>query len=112
VVVVALVVLAGRDIGPEPFVGGIQDEIHGACHRIGAVGGGRATRHGLDGPDHVLGEQVDVGPAEDRRLHHTAPVEQLERAVALQAAQVQRTGSRRREEAAGVLGRIRAVELR
>src|SRR3970282_2906741 len=90
VLAVPFVVLAGRKIGPDSFEVGIPDEIDGAGDRISAVSGTRAAGDGLDRTDHALGEQVDVGSAEYRRLHDAASIEQLERVVALQPAQGER----------------------
>ena len=111
VIAVALIVGAAREVRPETFEVGIQDEIDGARHGVGAVSGRCAARDGLDRPDDVRGEQIDIGTAEYRRLHDAASIEQLQRALAVQSPQVQRPGAVRNEERARLLRRAREVEL-
>ncbi len=112
VVVLALLVRADLEIGSKALEVGIEHEVHDAGDRVGAIGGGRAAGHGLDRAQDVFGEQVDVGAPEYGRRDHAAAVQQLQRSVALQAAQIQRAGPRAREEGRGRLCRGRAEELR
>ena len=94
---------AGLRVNVEAFEVVLQNEVHDAGDGVGAVDGRRAARDDLDALDHRFREQVDVDSAEPIRRHHPAAVEQHERALRAQAAQVH---VRRRPRIADLLAAV------
>ena len=97
---------------PESLQVGVEDEVHDAGYGVSTVGGRCPARYGFDRLQQGFRKRADIGAAESRRGHDPPPVEQHERPLRADTAQVKVSRSGAREETAGIVRRSIVVEQR
>ena len=79
------------EITPNAFEFGVEDEVHHACNRIGAIGGRRTACYDIHALDEQVGEGVDIGPPFLDSRDNPPTIEQGQHTALPEAAKVEKS---------------------